>query len=181
MSFLFRFTFLCLLLLFQYYIFLFSEVLHNRFSLLILLKQKNISFHLVSFQYRKGKLMIKDCHKSKCMQCFTVTLRGVRDQFTTIMLKYKSKPKKEINETGLGGEELTKYEQLLKDPIERYEESERKSEESASYKKPKTIKKPNDQKCKKRVKKRKRTQVICKRRLRKFMLKLESVKILRRG
>ena len=174
MSFLFRFTFLCLLLLFQYYIFLFSEVLRNRFSLLILLKQKNISFHLVSFQYRKGKLMIKDCHKSKCMQCFTVTLRGVRDQFTTIMLKYKSKPKKEINETGLGGEELTKYEQLLKDPIERYEESERKSEESASYKK------PNDQKCNKRVKKRKRTQVICKRRQRKFMLKLESVKILRR-
>ena len=108
------------------------------------------------------------------MQCFTVTLRGVRDQFTTIMLKYKSKPKKEINETGLGGEELTKYEQLLKDPIERYEESERKPEESASYKK------PNDQKCNKRVKKRKRTQVICKRRQRKFMLKLESVKILRR-
>ena len=31
------------------------------------------------------------------MQCFKVTLRGVRDQFTTIMLKYKSKPKKEIN------------------------------------------------------------------------------------
>ena len=79
------------------------------------------------------------------MQCFTVTLRGVRDQFTTIMLKYKSKPKKEINETGLGGEELTKYEQLLKDHIESYEESERKSGESASYKKPNTIKKPNDQ------------------------------------
>ena len=84
--------------------------------------------------------MIKDCHKSKCMQCFTVTLRGVRDQFTTIMLKYKSKPTKEITETGLGGDERTKYEQLLKDPNERYEESERKSEESASYKKPKPSK-----------------------------------------
>ena len=42
------------------------------------------------------------------MQCFTVNLGGFRDQFTTIMLKYQSKPKKKITETGLGGEELTK-------------------------------------------------------------------------
>ena len=51
------------------------------------------------------------------------------------MLKYKSKEKKENTGTDLRDEELTEYEQLLKELIERYEESERRTEESANYKK----------------------------------------------
>ena len=55
---------------------------------------------------------------------FTVISRTIRDQFTTIMQKYKSKARKEIAGTGLGNEKLTEYKQLLEDLIERYEESE---------------------------------------------------------
>lgn len=45
------------------------------------------------------------------------------------MRKYEPKARKEIAGTGLGGEERTEYEQLLKDHIERYEESERRRKE----------------------------------------------------
>ena len=51
------------------------------------------------------------------------------------MRKYKSKGRKEINGTGLGWEELYEYKQLLEDFVERYEESERGTEESSSDKK----------------------------------------------
>ena len=51
------------------------------------------------------------------------------------MQKYKSKGRKEINGTGLGCEELYEYKQLLEDFVERYEESERGTEESSSDKK----------------------------------------------
>ena len=74
--------------------------------------------------------MAKHCHKSKCIQWFrSVTLRAVRDRFIAIMRKYEPKARKEIAGTGLGGEERTEYEQLLKDHIERYEESERRRKE----------------------------------------------------
>ena len=51
------------------------------------------------------------------------------------MWKYKSKTRKEIAGSGLGGEVLNECEQLLEDLIERYEESERRIEESLSDKK----------------------------------------------
>ena len=66
---------------------------------------------------------------------FIVTLRAVRDRFTNIMRKYKSKARQKIAGSGLGGEELNEYEQLLEDLIEKYEESERRKEESSSDKK----------------------------------------------
>ena len=51
------------------------------------------------------------------------------------MGKYKSKARKEIAGTGLAGEELTENEQFLEDIIERYEQSERRIEESLFDKK----------------------------------------------
>ena len=51
------------------------------------------------------------------------------------MRKYKSKARKAITGTSLGREELTEYKQLLEDLIERYEESERRTEESSGDKK----------------------------------------------
>ena len=58
---------------------------------------------------------------------FSVTLRAGREHFTTIMRKYKAKIRKEVHGTSLGGQELTECETLLEDLIERYEESELKS------------------------------------------------------
>ena len=44
---------------------------------------------------------------------------------------YKSKIRKEVKGTGLGGEELSENEQLLEDSVERFEESERRTEADA--------------------------------------------------
>ena len=46
---------------------------------------------------------------------FSVTLRSVRERFTTIMRKYKAKLRKNVQGTGLGGQELIEYETLLED------------------------------------------------------------------
>ena len=62
---------------------------------------------------------------------FIVNIHAVRDQFTNIIRKYKSNARKEVARTGLGGEELNQYEQLLEDPIERYKEGERRTEKSS--------------------------------------------------
>ena len=51
------------------------------------------------------------------------------------MRKYKAKIRKEVQGTGLGGQELTKYETLLEDLIERYEENQLKSEHEVADKK----------------------------------------------
>ena len=101
--------------------------------MLILLK-KNI-FHLISFQLRKRNSWGNIVTNLNTYNDFTVTLRGVRHQFTTIMGKYKSKARKEIAGTGLAGEELTENEQFLEDIIERYEQSKRRIEESLFDKK----------------------------------------------
>ena len=66
---------------------------------------------------------------------FFVTLRAVREFFTTIMRKYKAKIRKKVQGTGLGGQELIEYKTLLEDLIERYEESKLKSEEEVADKK----------------------------------------------
>ena len=44
------------------------------------------------------------------------------------MKKYKSKTRQEVKSTGPGGEEVSENEQLLDDLIERFEESERRTE-----------------------------------------------------
>ena len=46
---------------------------------------------------------------------FSVTLRAVRERFTTIMRKYKAKIKKEVQGTGLGGQELTECETRIEE------------------------------------------------------------------
>ena len=51
------------------------------------------------------------------------------------MGNFKSKARKVIAGTGLAAEELTEYEQFLEDIIERYEQSERRIEESLFDKK----------------------------------------------
>ena len=51
------------------------------------------------------------------------------------MRKCKAKIRKEVQGTDLGGQELTEYETLLEDLIERYEESELKSEQEVADKK----------------------------------------------
>ena len=51
------------------------------------------------------------------------------------MRKYNAKIRKEVQGTGLGGQELTEYETLLEDLIERYRESELKSEQEVADKK----------------------------------------------
>ena len=66
---------------------------------------------------------------------FSETPCAVRERFTTIMRKYKAKIRKEVQGTGLGGQELTEYETLPEDLIERYEESELKSEQEVADKK----------------------------------------------
>ena len=68
---------------------------------------------------------------------FSVTLRAVRERFTTIMRKHKAKTRKEVQGTGLGGEEPTEYETLLEDLIERYEESELETTEKKAVEKDK--------------------------------------------
>ena len=59
---------------------------------------------------------------------FILSLCAVRDQFIQVSCKNinLNKARKEIAGTGLGVEELTEYEQLLENLIERYEESERR-------------------------------------------------------
>ena len=49
---------------------------------------------------------------------FAVTAQGLRDHFTTLMKRYKSKTRQEVKGTGLGAEELSENEQLLEDLIE---------------------------------------------------------------
>ena len=66
---------------------------------------------------------------------FSVTLHAVGELFTTIMRKYKAKIRKEVQGNGLGGQELTEYETMLEDLIERYEERELKSEQEVADKK----------------------------------------------
>ena len=66
---------------------------------------------------------------------FSVILHTVREHFTAIMRKYNAKIRKEVQGTGLGGQELTEYETLLEDLIERYRESELKSEQEVADKK----------------------------------------------
>ena len=66
---------------------------------------------------------------------FSVTLRAGSEHFTTIMRKYNAKIRKEVQGTSLGGQELTECETLLEDLIERYEESELKSEQEVTDKK----------------------------------------------
>ena len=68
---------------------------------------------------------------------FVVTLRGVRDRFSVIMKSYKAKTRKEVQGTGLAGEELTEYEMILEDLIERFEESDRNTEEESDKKRAK--------------------------------------------
>ena len=82
------------------------------------------------------------------------------------MQKYKSKARKEVAGSGLGGEELTEYKQLLEDLIEKYEESKRRTEESSSDKK---VQGQED----------KKKAMDMQKRPWKCMVKLESVKILK--
>jgi len=58
---------------------------------------------------------------------FNVTMRGVRDRFTTNMKKYKAKVRNEI--------EMSEFDMIIEDLIERYDESERKSNEENNAKK----------------------------------------------
>ena len=62
---------------------------------------------------------------------FGVMARGLRDYFTTLMKMYKSKTRREVKDTGLGGEELYENEQLLENLTERFEESEHRTEADA--------------------------------------------------
>ena len=66
---------------------------------------------------------------------FSVTLRAVGECFTTIIRQYRAKIRKEVQGTGLGGQELTEYETLLEDLIERYEEKQLKPEQKVADKK----------------------------------------------
>lgn len=66
---------------------------------------------------------------------FSVTLHAVKERFTTIIRQYRAKIRKEVQGTGLGGQELTGYETLLEDLIERYEEKQLKSEQEVVDKK----------------------------------------------
>ena len=59
---------------------------------------------------------------------FAVTVRDLRDHLTTLMKRHKSKTRREVKGTGIGDEELSENQQLLVDLIERFEESERKTE-----------------------------------------------------
>ena len=54
---------------------------------------------------------------------FVVTARGVRDRFTLLSRRYKSKTSRELQGSGTGGEELTDYEILIEDMIALNEES----------------------------------------------------------
>ena len=49
---------------------------------------------------------------------FAVPARSLRDRFTTLMTRYKSKTRREVKCTGLGGEEVSENEQLIEDVIE---------------------------------------------------------------
>ena len=53
-------------------------------------------------------------------------LRGVRDRFTNISRRYKTKISNEVKATGIGGEELTEYEMLLEDLIDLSTETDKK-------------------------------------------------------
>ena len=61
-------------------------------------------------------------------QEFAVMARSLRDNFTTLMKKYKLKTRQLVWGIGLNGEELCENEQLLEDLIERFKESERRTE-----------------------------------------------------
>ena len=58
---------------------------------------------------------------------FAVAVRSLIDHFIALMKRYKSKTRREVKGTGLGGEELSENEQLLEDVIERFAESQRRT------------------------------------------------------
>ena len=78
---------------------------------------------------------------------FAVTVRSLRDHFTNLIKRYKSKARLEMKNTSLGGEELSENKQLLEDIIERFEESKRRTK--ADTKKRQTILKTKSRKLKK--------------------------------
>ena len=55
--------------------------------------------------------------------------QSLRDHFTTLMKRFKSKRRAEVKSTGLGDEEVFENELLLEDVIERFEESECRAKE----------------------------------------------------
>ena len=65
--------------------------------------------------------MLSNCEK------FALTVRSLRYYFATLRKRYKSKTRREVKDTGLGGKELSENEQLLEDLIERFEESGRRT------------------------------------------------------
>ena len=62
-------------------------------------------------------LRIQPMTSNNCKE-FAVPARSLRDRFTTLMKRYKSKTRREIKCTGLGGEEVSENEQLFEDVIE---------------------------------------------------------------
>ncbi|XP_078382732.1 uncharacterized protein LOC144665364 [Oculina patagonica] len=64
-----------------------------------------------------------NCHKD----LFDVTARGVRDRFTLLSRRYKSKTSRELKGSGTGGDELTEFELLMEDMIALSEESDKKA------------------------------------------------------
>ena len=59
----------------------------------------------------------------------------MQECFTTIMRKYKAEWGKEIQGTGLGGEEPTEGETLLENLVKKYQESDSKIEQKVTDKK----------------------------------------------
>ena len=68
-----------------------------------------------------------NCHKN----LFEVTARGVRDRFTLLSRRHKSKTSREIKGSGTGGKELAEYETLIEDMIALCEESDKEAESEA--------------------------------------------------
>jgi len=54
---------------------------------------------------------------------FNVSPRGVRDRYSNISKKYKVQDNKDRQKTGIGGEELTEFEQLMEEVIGLNDES----------------------------------------------------------
>lgn len=68
-----------------------------------------------------------NCHKD----LFDVTARGVRDRFTLLSRRYKSKTSRELKGSGSGGEELTEFDLLMEDMISLSDECDKKAESEA--------------------------------------------------
>ena len=65
---------------------------------------------------------------------FSVTGRGIRDRFTTIMRKWKSFENKEKNTSGIGGKKPSEFDVLIEELVALNEESERKSADAKEEK-----------------------------------------------